>query len=85
MFRLVREAFKYAQRNPDWQNYVGGRLVNHRWFGYAVLLVGWLVLLTIKLGIGSLLQRASMAKLEAAPEVVPIKKQPPPGTKQKKA
>lgn len=76
MFRLVREAAKYAQRNPYWQNYVGGEMYfRHRWFGYALCLGGWLVLVGIKLALGSLLQRASMAKLEAAPEVVPIKKQ----------
>jgi len=81
MFRLLREAAKYARRNPYWQtSFIGTLCVNSRWAGLAAGVLGWTLLLCVKMALGSLLQRTSLARLRAAPDLVPIKKLP----KQKK-
>lgn len=61
MFRLVREAFKYAQLN-------GLRNLSDPVI-YSIGLGLWLILVAIKMGLGSLLQRQSLTKLRNAPEI----------------
>jgi hypothetical protein len=73
MFRLVREAYKYALRNNVWEE-LADRTTSWMW----VLLcsTGWVCLLAIKIALGRLLQRLSLAKLRAAPQVIDLKKLP---------
>lgn len=71
MFRMLREATKYAQLNPYWQGLWSGTT---SWGATALCVAGWLVLLAVKLALGSLLQRTSLAKLQAAPQVLAMEK-----------
>lgn len=83
MFRLMKEAAKYAQRNPYLQSsWIFQYVTSSRWLGMMFGIGAWLVLLCFKLALGSLLQRVSYMKLRSAPDVVPMKNLPP---KQKKA
>lgn len=79
MFRMLREAVKYALLNPYWESLLviasSGKNINNnkmsRWFSTAVVGIGgWLLLLALKMALGSLLQSTSLAKLHAAPQII---------------
>jgi Eukaryotic membrane protein family len=67
MFRMLREAYKYAVMSPVYEETLKGRPL---WFVSTAAVGGWLFLLTVKMALGILLQRASLAKLQAAPQVI---------------
>ena len=67
MFRLMREAIKYAVLNGFMYNLPTVAVWG---LGFGV----WLTLLGVKLALGSLLQRLSLTKLRNAPEVSSPKK-----------
>ena len=72
MFRFMREAAKYASMNhklPSLSSWVVGCLAAAVWF----------LLLAMKLALGSHLQKASMNKLNMAPEILSV-----PSAKKKK-
>lgn len=79
MFRLLREATKYARRNPYLRS---TSILRTRVRGTAFCVAGWLFLLATKMLLGRLLQRTSLAKLRAAPEVIASTKKQ---SKQKKS
>lgn len=60
-FRLIVEAAKYAALNEYWQSCSTMTI-------YGIFAAFWLVLLIVKLALGSLLHHISLAKLKAAPE-----------------
>jgi Eukaryotic membrane protein family len=62
MFRLLREAVKYASLNDFWKYWSPVGL-------WGVGIGFWLALVGIKLSLGGLLQRISLRKLRSAPEV----------------
>jgi hypothetical protein len=62
MFRLVREAAKYAASNEYWQSLSTFTVCG-------IFAAFWLLLLAVKLALGSLLHHISLSKLRSAPEV----------------
>jgi hypothetical protein len=77
LFRMLREAFKYALVSPYYEKALKGR---SSWFMASLGLGGWALLLLAKMALGTLLQRKSLAKLRAAPQMIAIDK----GDKKKK-
>lgn len=69
MFRMLREAYKYAALYEGSQQSLKGRSV---WLVGSAAVGGWLVLLCVKMALGILLQRTSLAKLQAAPQVMVV-------------
>ena len=61
-FRMVREAAKYAALNEFWSSLSSTML-------YGLFATSWLVLLTGKIALGSVLHQMSLNKLSAAPEM----------------
>ena len=61
--RLLREAAKYATINDYWPPIPV--------FSFLSVFVVWLVLLAVKLALGSLLHRISWNKLQRVPEIIP--------------
>jgi Eukaryotic membrane protein family len=66
MFRMLREAYKYFVMSPVYEGALGGKSM---WFVGSAVVGGWLFLLAVKMALGILLQRTSLAKLQAAPQV----------------
>ena len=71
-FRLLREAAKYATRNPSWQKMSTSLVPAPLWWaGGAPLFVAvWLWLFALKTALGKSLRRISLAKLRASPDVL---------------
>ena len=62
MFRLLKEAVKYATLNQ----YFDGLST---WMTWSLIVGGWITLVGMKLLLGGILERISLAKLRSAPEV----------------
>jgi hypothetical protein len=70
MLRLVREAIKYAGRNPAFRDVLDK---TSTWLRCVLFVAGFLLLLSIKVALGRALRRLSLAKLRAAPQLVQAK------------